>query len=139
MIIIENLSDRAEACVPAYEYICDKCHQSFSLEIPYSQYGNRVVCCPNCGSRKVSRCIQKVRIARSEEQRMQQFNESSNAQVFNHVDENPAEVGRALREMGRESGAEMGETFNEVVDRLEHGQTSGNIDKGLSGSEQEPT
>ena len=62
---------------------------------------------------------------------MQQFTELADARKMEAVDENPAEVGRLMREMSRESGAEMGEQFNEVVDRLEHGQTSTDIEKSL--------
>ena len=117
--------------MPAYEYICDKCHQSFSLHISYAQYGGVAAACPHCGSEEVTRRIGKVRVSRSEDSRMQQFTELTAERKMKDVDNNPAEIGRMLRKMSQESGAEMGEQFNEVVDRLEHGQNSVDIENDL--------
>jgi putative FmdB family regulatory protein len=117
--------------VPAYEYICDKCHQSFSLSIPYELYGKAEAACPHCGSTAVTRCIGKVRIGRSEGARLRQIEEKADTLGLQGGDENPAEMGRMLHRLSRESGAQMGDQFNEVVDRLEHGQTSAQIDKDL--------
>ena len=135
MIIIENLPTQPEACVPAYEYICDKCHQSFSLRISYAQYGCVAAACPHCGSAEVTRRIGKVRVSRSDDSRMQQFTDLADERKMEDIDKNPAEIGRMLRQMGQESGAEMGEEFNEVADRLEHGQTSADLENDLPGPE----
>ncbi|REG07154.1 FmdB family zinc ribbon protein [Pelolinea submarina] len=131
MIIIENLPIQPEAGVPAYEYICDKCHQSFSLHISYAQYGHVAAACPHCGSEKVTRRIGKVRVSRSDDSRMQQFTDLADERKMEDIDKNPAEIGRMMRQMSQESGAEMGEEFNEVVDRLEHGQTSADLENDL--------
>lgn len=131
MIIIENPPNQPEAGVPAYEYICDECHQPFRLLIPYRLYGKAAAACPHCGSTAVTRCIGKVRIGRSEGTRMQQFEELADERKMEGGDADPAEIGRMLRRLSRESGAEMGEQFKEVVDRLEHGQTSTDIEKDL--------
>lgn len=117
--------------MPAYEYICDECHLSFNLRISYALYGKTAAVCPRCGSTAVTRCFRQVRIGRSEETRMQQFEELADARKLERGDEDPAEIGRMMRTLNRESGAEMGESFNEVVDRLEHGQTSAEIEKDL--------
>ena len=117
--------------MPAYEYICDKCHQYFSLHISYAQYGHVAAACPHCGSEKVTRRIEKVRVARSEDTRLQQFNEMADVRKVEGAEEDPAEIGHMLRKMSQESGAEMGEQFNEVVDRLEHGQNSVDIENDL--------
>ncbi|MDK2979852.1 MAG: hypothetical protein PWQ55_199 [Chloroflexota bacterium] len=121
--------------MPAYEYICDKCHESFSLRIPYALYGEQAVVCPHCGSREVTRNIGKVRIARSAEQRTQRVRDLAETGALEAVDEDPVQAGRTLRDLGRESGAEMGEKFDEVVERLEHGQTSRDLEQGLPDSE----
>lgn len=123
--------------MPAYEYICDKCHQSFSLRFPYDAYGKTAAACPHCGSAAVTRRIGKVRISRSVGRRTQEMGELADGRVVEDVDRNPAEVGRMMRALSRESGAEMGEQFDEVVDRLEHGQTTGEIEKDLPESDQD--
>jgi hypothetical protein len=70
-----------------------------------------------------------VRIGRSEGARMRQFEELADARKMQGGDADPAEIGRMMRALSRESGAEMGEQFNEVIDRLEHGQTSMDIER----------
>ncbi len=117
--------------MPAYEYICDNCHHFFSVRISYEHYGNQPVVCPQCGNAMVTRHIGKVRMSHSDDARMQLFSELADARKMEGVDENPVEIGRMMRRMSRESGAEMGEQFNEVVDRLEHGQTSADIENDL--------
>ena len=123
--------------MPAYEYICDECHQSFSLRFPYASYGKAAATCPHCGSTAVTRRIGKVRIARSKDRRSQEMGELADRRVVEDVDRNPAEVGRLMRALSRESGAEMGEQFDDVVDRLEHGQTTGEIEKDLPEPDQD--
>lgn len=131
MIIIENLPDLLEVSMPAYEYICDKCHQSFTRSISYEDYGREPVSCPHCGNSAVTRQIESVQITRSNSTRMQEFHELADVQKMGGVDENPEEIGKMMRKMSGEIGANMGPEFNEVVDRLESGQTTTEIEKEL--------
>ena len=80
--------------------------------------------CPACGSREVTRLISRVRALRSEESRLDELADPS---MWGDLDENdPRSMGRMMRKMANELGDEAGDLgpeFEEVVDRLEAGQS----------------
>jgi hypothetical protein len=47
------------------------------------------------------------------------------------MENDPRALGRAMKEMQGEVGEEMGGEFNEVVDRLEKGQSPDEIDQAF--------
>ncbi len=133
MIIIENLRLISGCGMPNYDFTCAECHQSFSKAIAYADYGREDVNCPQCGSAHVQRRIGRVRLARSNNTRMQQFSELADPQHLDEMEQNPQELGRRMRRMSEEIGEDVGPQFNEVVDRLERGQSTGEIEKSLPG------
>jgi len=50
---------------------------------------------------------------------------------FENMDEDPKEMGRMMRKMGKEMGEEMPPEFDEVVDRLEAGQSADEIESAI--------
>jgi len=56
--------------MPSYDFICNNCNQRFDVFLTYSEYGKKAVTCTHCGSKDVRRRMTKVRIAKSEESRM---------------------------------------------------------------------
>jgi putative FmdB family regulatory protein len=117
--------------MPRYDFICEECHKFFSVAISYRDYGKKKVQCPACGSAKTSRRITRVRIARSAENRLEGFSGSSGEAGMDQLEKDPRELGRMMRKMSGEIGEDIGPEFNEVVDRLEHGQSPEDIEKGL--------
>jgi len=114
--------------MPTYEYRCLDCHHRFSLFLTYQEYGQKLVVCPCCGSQKVQRRIGRLRIARSEESRLENLADPSS---LAGLEDDPRSLGRMMRKMSAEVGEEMGPEFNEVVDRLEKGQSPEDIEKEL--------
>lgn len=96
--------------------------------MPYSEYGTRVVKCPHCGSEKVERRIGRVRIGRSNEARM---NEMADPSQLENMDRDPRTLGRMMRQMSGEIGEDMGAEFNEVVSRLEKGESPEAIEQAM--------
>lgn len=47
------------------------------------------------------------------------------------MDDDPKEMGRMMRKMGKEMGEEMPPEFDEVVDRLEKGQSPEEIESAV--------
>jgi len=47
------------------------------------------------------------------------------------MDDDPKEMGRVMRKMGKEMGEELPPEFNEVVDRLEKGQSPAEIESAV--------
>jgi hypothetical protein len=86
------------------------------------------VVCVHCGSPNVLRRINRVRIARSEESRLEDL---SGMDDIDGLEEDPRALGKMMRKMGNEMGEEMGPEFNEVIDRLESGQSPEDIEASM--------
>jgi putative FmdB family regulatory protein len=114
--------------MPNYEYRCLNCRRRFDLFMSYQEYGSRTVTCPHCQNDNVQRKIGRVRVARSDESRMENLADPSNLEG---LDEDPRALGRMMRQMSSEIGEEMGPEFNEVVGRLERGQSPDEIEREL--------
>jgi putative FmdB family regulatory protein len=114
--------------MPNYQYRCNDCHRRFEIFMTYSDYGIRPVNCTHCGSSKVERRIGRIRIARSEENRLENLADPSKLEG---LEDDPRALGRMMREMSGEMGEDMGPEFDEVIDRLESGQSPEEIEKAL--------
>lgn len=114
--------------MPAYDYRCLDCRKRFDIFITYSEYGTRPVSCPHCGSSMVQRRIGKVRIARSDSSHLAQMADPGNLE---NIDRDPRTLGRMMREMSGEIGEDMGAEFNEVVSRLEKGESPEAIERAM--------
>lgn len=114
--------------MPEYEYRCLECKRRFNVFMTYQEYGTVPIRCTRCGSENVTRKIGRIRIARSEESRLENLSDPSN---LDGLDEDPRALGKMMRTMSSEMGEELGPEFNEVVDRLEKGQSPDEIEKAL--------
>ncbi len=114
--------------MPNYEYRCLDCHRRFEIYLSFSEYGQKPVECPHCHSSNVQRKIGRVRMARSDDSRMESLADPSN---LAGLDEDPKSLGRMMRQMSSQVGEEMGPEFDEVVKRLESGQSPDQIEKEL--------
>jgi putative FmdB family regulatory protein len=118
--------------MPLYDYLCLDCQKRFDVFMSYAEYGTRAVTCPNCKSKNVRRRIPRVRVAKSEESRMDSLaSDFSDPSALEGLENDPQAMGRVMRKMGKEMGEEMPPEFDEVVDRLEKGQSPEDIEKEL--------
>jgi putative FmdB family regulatory protein len=114
--------------MPTYPYTCLKCRKRFDVFMTFSEYGTRRVHCPHCQSDQVQRRITRVRVARSEDSRMESLSDPS---MLDGLEDDPKAMGRMMREMSREMGEELGPEFDEVVGRLESGQSPDEIEQAI--------
>ncbi len=114
--------------MPNYPYRCIDCQKRFEIFMTYSEYGTLPVACPHCQSANVVRRIGRVRIARSEESRLDSLADPA---ALEGMEDDPRALGRMMRRMSREAGEEMPPEFDEVVGRLEAGQKPEDIEKDL--------
>lgn len=114
--------------MPNYEYRCLNCRKRFDIFMAYADYGKRVVTCPHCQSEAVQRRIGRVRVAHSDESRLENMADPSR---LAGLDDDPRSLGKMMREMSRETGEDMGSEFDEVVGRLESGQSPEQIEQDL--------
>lgn len=114
--------------MPTYEFRCLNCRKRFDLFLTYAQYGSVAIICPHCKSDQVQRRINRVRIAKSDEHRMADLADPA---ALDGLDEDPRALGRMMRKMSGELGEDMGPEFDEVVNRLEAGQSPDQIEQDL--------
>jgi putative FmdB family regulatory protein len=114
--------------MPTYQYRCLNCHKRFELFMTYSEYGTHTVNCPHCSSSEVQRRIGRIRVARSEESRLENLADPSNLEG---LEDDPKALGRMMRQMSNEMGEDMGPEFDEVINRLESGQSPEEIEKAI--------
>jgi putative FmdB family regulatory protein len=116
--------------MPEYDYRCNSCQRKVTLFYKtYADYDAATHTCPECQSIDLKRLITRVALARSEESRMESFADPS---AFSGLDsDDPRELGRAMRKMGQELGEDLGGEFDEVIDRLESGESPDSIEASL--------
>lgn len=114
--------------MPVYQYRCLGCKKRFEIYLSYSEYGQKSITCPHCSSQNVQRRIGRVRVARSEEERLESLADPSGLEG---LEDDPRALGKMMRKMGHEMGEELGPEFDDVVDRLEAGQSPEEIEKAI--------
>jgi putative FmdB family regulatory protein len=114
--------------MPFYPYRCLDCKKRFETYMSYEEYGTKPVACTHCGSRNVQRRINRVRIARSEDSRLDDLGDVGD---LDGLEDDPKALGRMMRKMSREMGEDMGPEMDEVIDRLEAGQSPEDIEASM--------
>jgi putative FmdB family regulatory protein len=115
--------------MPTYDFTCNDCKQRFDVFLTYAEYGKKPVICAHCSSKNVRRRMTKVRIAKSEESRMESMTDDFSG--FEGLEDDPKTMGQMMRKMGNQMGEDLPPEFDEVVDRLESGQSPEDIEKAI--------
>ena len=118
--------------MPIYEYRCPQCKKKVSIFFrSMSSVDHESARCPNCGSAGLLRLISRIRVLRSSSKLMGAGDEP-NEDFLDGLDENdPRSMGRLMRQMAEESGEEMPAEFNEVIGRLERGDSPEEIEQSM--------
>lgn len=114
--------------MPTYQYRCLECKKRFEIFLTYTEYGNRPIACPHCQSQNIQRRIGRIRVARSEESR---FDDLADPGSLEGLEDDPRALGRMMRKMSKEMGEDAGPEFDEVIDRLEAGQSPEDIEASM--------
>jgi len=117
--------------MPTYEYNCLDCKKRFDLFMSYSEYGTRPATCSHCGSENTRRRVGRVRVVKSMENRLDNLADFEDPSALEGLEDDPKALGKMMRKMGNELGEEMPPEFDEVVDRLESGQSPEEIESAL--------
>ncbi len=115
--------------MPYYEYKCLACGKPVRLFMTFTEYDQGQPACPHCGSLDLHRLISRVAVAKSEDARMDALMDDSALAGLD--EEDPRALGRFMRKMSNEMGEDMGDEFEEVVDRLEKGESPESIEESM--------
>lgn len=115
--------------MPTYDFVCNACAQRFDVFMTFSEYGHKPVNCAHCGSKDVRRRMTKVRIARSDDSRLESM--ANDFPGMEGLEDDPKSLGKVMRKLSSETGERLPPEFNEVVDRLESGQSPQEIESAL--------
>ena len=114
--------------MPLYEYRCLDCKRRFEVFMSYAEYGSKTIVCKHCGSNQITRRIGRIRIAKSDDSRLEDFSDPSDLEG---LEDDPVALGKMMRKMSGELGEDMPPEFDEVVNRLEKGQSPEEIERDL--------
>jgi putative FmdB family regulatory protein len=115
--------------MPYYDYRCNQCGRRNRLFMSYKEYDTAVPVCTHCQSADLKRLINRVRVVKSEDARMDALADDS---ALSGLDENdPRSLGRFMRKMSSEMGEDLGGEFDEVVNRLESGESPESIEESM--------
>jgi len=114
--------------MPLYEYRCLDCKRRFDVFMTYAEYGTKKVVCKHCGGEHITRRIGRIRITKSDDSRLDDFSDPSSLEG---LEDDPVALGKMMRKMSGQLGEEMPPEFDEVVDRLEKGQSPEDIERDL--------
>lgn len=114
--------------MPLYDYVCLDCKKRFDVFLTYAEYGTRSVSCSHCASENVRRRLPRIRVAKSEESRLESLADPSD---LAGLEDDPRALGQMMRKMGREMGEDLPPEFDDVVDRLESGQSPEEIESAM--------
>ncbi|UCC64711.1 MAG: zinc ribbon domain-containing protein [Anaerolineae bacterium] len=115
--------------MPIYEYRCHDCKQRVSIfwrSFSDLESTDAAPHCPRCNGTNLTRLISRVAVVRSEDSRLDDLTDPG---MLSGLDEDdPKSIARWMRRMSREVGEDLGPEFDEVVDRLEMGESPEDIE-----------
>ena len=114
--------------MPTYDFVCLNCQQRFDVFMSFSEYGTRKVTCVHCGSLNVRRRMTRVRIAKSEDSRLEDMADTT---ALEGLEDDPQALGRMMKKMGREMGEDLPPEFDDMAERLEAGQSPEDIEASM--------
>jgi len=106
--------------MPLFEYICGDCQKQFTF-LSGVVADNHDPQCPRCHSRHLRKLISRVSRGRSDDERMDGIAEKMDNQDL----EDGQELRRFAREMGREISAESGEDMTDEIEQLIEKESTG--------------
>jgi putative FmdB family regulatory protein len=116
--------------LPIYEYRCNDCRRRVTLFWrSFSELGETSPRCSFCGGEDLTRLVSRVAVVRSEESHLDDLADPSSLAGLDEND--PQSMARWMRKMGREMGEDLGPEFDEVIDRLESGQSPEDIEEAM--------
>jgi putative FmdB family regulatory protein len=118
--------------MPTYDFRCNNCRKRFDIFLTYQEYETAAIRCPHCGSEDVLRRIGRIRVAKTDAGRLEEMGDPA---ALDGIEKDPRALGQMMRQMGSQIGEEMPPEYDEVVGRLEAGESPEDIDRSMPDSD----
>ena len=116
--------------MPIYEYRCNDFGRRVTLFWrSFSELGRTPPRCSFCGGEDLTRLVSRVAVVRSEESRLDDLADPSSLASLDEND--PKSMARWMRKMSQEMGEDLGPEFDEVIDRMEAGQSPEEVEEAM--------
>jgi putative FmdB family regulatory protein len=117
--------------MPIYEYACLDCRKRVNVFFrTMSEASDEAARCPICDGANLRRLVSRVSVARSEDSRLDSLADDDSL-LSGLESEDPRALAHFMRTMSEETGEPFDAEMNEMVDRLESGQTPEEIEASM--------
>jgi putative FmdB family regulatory protein len=116
--------------MPIYEYYCADCRKRVSVFFrTFGEASDAAARCPVCQGARLRRLVSRVAVLKSEERHMDDLADSSLMSGLENED--PRALAGFMRRMSGEMGEPLDPEMNEVIDRLEAGESPDSIEQSM--------
>lgn len=116
--------------MPIYEYVCRDCRKRVNLFFrTFTAATTEPAICPTCNGANLHRLVSRVAVMKSEDSRMEDL--ADPALMAGLENEDPRALAGFMRRMSDETGEPMDAEMNEVLDRLEAGESPEAIEQSM--------
>jgi len=116
--------------MPIYEYACLDCRKRVSVFFRTFSLANDVeAACPLCHGNRLQRLVSRVTVTKSDDSRMDDLADSS--LMAGLENEDPRALSHFMRQMSDETGEPIDPEMDEVIGRLEAGESVDAIEESL--------
>ena len=124
--------------MPIYEYRCRKCRRRVSIFLrSFGESESIQPKCTYCGHDQLDRLVSRVAIVKSEEAQLDAMADDA---ALADLDENdPKSMARWMKKMASQVGEDLGDEFDEAIDRMESGQSLEDIEEAMPDLAAPPT
>ncbi len=118
--------------MPIYEYYCKDCQKRVNVFFrTMSTASDDAARCPNCNGANLQRLVSRIRVLKSEADRLESLDDPAMLSALESED--PRAIAGFMRKMSAETDSPPDAEMNEVIDRLEAGESPEAIEKSLPG------
>ena len=111
--------------MPLFEYSCSRCGKQFTF-LSGVIADNDEAKCPRCGSIELNKLMSRFKRGRSDDARMEAIAEKMESRDM----DDPRDLRRFAREMGRELSAESGEDMSDEIEQMMEADPDGEMGGG---------
>jgi putative FmdB family regulatory protein len=117
--------------MPIYEYACLDCRKRVSVFFrTFRDAETGTAHCPECQGERLRRLVSRVAVMRSEDSRLETMADDPSV-MAGLENEDPRALAHFMRRMSDEMGEPMDAEMNEVITRLERGESPESIEETM--------